>query len=140
MRENILYILGEGGGRIPSKFIQQLKVGSGKEVATVHAAENGRKVSHQSISSHFALKKTIPGGDRVSGKDLHTQPQSDKKDGRRRRQRGNLEKDQKDDKTENDSTIKKTKLNYTACQCDPKATISFIVIFLVGIKVLNNNL
>ena len=57
MQENILYILGEGGGRIPSKFIQQLKVGSGKEVATVHAAENGRKVSHRSISSPFALKK-----------------------------------------------------------------------------------
>ena len=85
-----------------------MKVGSGKEVATVHAAENGRKVNHQSISSHFALKKIL-GGDRVSGKDLHTQPQSDKKDGRRRRQRGNLAKDQKDDKMENDWTIKKQK-------------------------------
>ena len=42
-----------GGKRIPSKFFQRLKVGSGKEVATVHTTEDGRKV--KLASSCFAF-------------------------------------------------------------------------------------
>ena len=33
-----------GSERIRSKFFQRLKVGSGKEVATVHTTQDGRKV------------------------------------------------------------------------------------------------
>ena len=42
-----------GGKRIPSKFFQRLKVGPGKEVATVHATENGRKVKTASSCCAF---------------------------------------------------------------------------------------
>ena len=42
-----------GGERIPSKFFQRVKVGSGKEVATVHATQNGRKVKSTCSSNSF---------------------------------------------------------------------------------------
>ena len=75
-----------GRKRIPSKFFQRLKVGSGKEVATVHTTQDGRKVK-SCINFFLCLEKLLPGVDRVSGKDVHTQPQPDEEAGRGCRQR-----------------------------------------------------
>ena len=47
--------LSGGGKRIQSKFFQRLKVGSGKEVATVHTTQDGRKV--KSCINFICLEK-----------------------------------------------------------------------------------
>ena len=104
-----------GGKRIPSKFFQRLKVGPGKEVATVHATENGRKVKC-CINFLLCLQKSFPGFDQVSGKDIHTQPQSDEEDGRECRQRRGLRRVQSCCEAEKSQTIKKQN-SFAPCAC-----------------------